>query len=82
LTSENWKTWDRLTYWSAERPNDEKKKDSKSIYASQIQSCKETDASSAKGRLEAKGGPKDPNTQKMLSLVDKQLSRRKAKSHS
>jgi len=37
------------------------------------------DASAAKAKLKAKGGPKDQNTQEMLSLVDEQLNRRKAK---
>lgn len=41
------------------------------------------DASAAKAQLKAKGDPKDPNTQKMLSLIDEQLKRRKKdKSHS
>jgi hypothetical protein len=39
-------------------------------------------ASAAKAKLKAKGDPKDPITQKMLSLVDEQLSRRKDKSPS
>jgi hypothetical protein len=40
------------------------------------------DAQAAQAQLKAKGDPKDPNVQKMLSLMDKQLNRRKAKSHS
>ena len=40
------------------------------------------DASAAKAKLKVNGDPKDPNTQKMLSFVDEQLNRQKAKSHS
>jgi hypothetical protein len=38
------------------------------------------DASAAKAKLKSKGDPKDPNTKKMLSLIDGQLKKRKAKS--
>jgi len=39
------------------------------------------DASAVKAKLKAKGNPKDAITQKMLSLIDGQLNRRKLKSH-
>ena len=39
------------------------------------------DASAAKAKLQAKGDPKDPIAQRMLSLIDEQLKGRKAKSH-
>ena len=40
------------------------------------------DASAAKAKLKSKGDPKDPNTQKMLSLTEVQLKKREAKSRS
>ena len=40
----------------------------------------ELDANPAKEQLKSKGDPKDPNTPKMLSLIEGQLKRRKAKS--
>jgi hypothetical protein len=39
------------------------------------------DASTAKAKLKAKGVPKNAISQKMLSFADRQLKRRKAKSH-
>jgi hypothetical protein len=41
----------------------------------------ELDLNAVKIKLEAKGNPKDPIAQKMLSFVDEQLNRRKAQSH-
>jgi hypothetical protein len=41
----------------------------------------ELDLNAVKIKLEAKGYPKDPIAQKMLSFVDEQLNRRKAQSH-
>jgi hypothetical protein len=38
------------------------------------------DASVAKAKLKGKGDPKDPSTDKMLSLIDGQLKKRKTKS--
>lgn len=40
------------------------------------------DAQAGQVELKAKGDPKDPNVQKMLSLMDKQLNRRKGRSYS
>ena len=39
------------------------------------------DAGAAKAKLKAKGDQRDPIVQKMLSFIDRQLNRRKAKSH-
>ena len=40
------------------------------------------DAQAAQAELKARGDPNDPNVQKMLSLMAKQLNRRKTRSHS
>jgi hypothetical protein len=40
------------------------------------------DARAAQAELKAKGDPKDANIQKILSFIDKQLHRPKAKPHS
>jgi hypothetical protein len=39
------------------------------------------DARAAKAKLLANGDPKDPAVQKMLSLAEEQLKKRKARSH-